>query len=50
MSACETCWNTAYRISRMTGRPQAEVYQELIKANPSDGSHAELAQREQATT
>lgn len=39
MAACETCWSTAYRIARMTGRHQAEVYRELIKASPSDGSH-----------
>jgi hypothetical protein len=43
MTACETCWNTAYRIARMTGRHQAEVYQELIKANPSDGNHGDVS-------
>lgn len=51
MAACETCWATAYRIARMTGRPQAEVYRELIaRTDPSDGSHqAESVQGECAT-
>lgn len=39
MAACETCWETAYRIARMTGRHQADVYRELIAKPVTDGSH-----------
>lgn len=42
MAACETCWETAFKISRMQGRPQVEVYHELLAANPTDLSHADL--------
>lgn len=35
MSACEQCWANAFRVSRMTGRPQVEVYyEELAKMEP----------------
>lgn len=37
MSACEQCWNQAFVIARRTGRHQAEVYRELIVANPEHG-------------
>lgn len=30
MTACEKCWTDAYPIARTTGRPQAEVYHELV--------------------
>ncbi len=31
MSACETCWNKAFTISRRTGQSQVEVYRQLIQ-------------------
>lgn len=31
MAACEKCWNDAYVQSLMNGRPQAEIYRELLE-------------------
>jgi len=32
MSSCEKCWSDSYRIARSSGKAQAEVYSELVKA------------------
>lgn len=34
MAVCEECWIEAFAIAYRTGRPQAEVYHELIDASP----------------
>ena len=32
MSACEDCWNEAYRQARMLGGSQVEHYERLIRS------------------
>ena len=41
MSACEKCWNEAFGISQREGRPQTEVYREVLVRN--EGVHERLA-------
>lgn len=48
MAACEECWSSAFTIARLTGRPQAEVYRELIAASPK--SHGDELARLQTDT
>lgn len=43
---CEKCWDDAYTLSRVTGRPQAEHYRELLKARSVVGPMCSM--REQA--
>lgn len=31
MSCCEKCWSDAYIRSRLTGRPQADCYRDLLE-------------------
>lgn len=31
MTCCEKCWEKAYTRSRITGKSQAECYQEILK-------------------
>lgn len=41
MSVCDECWNRAFFIALTTGRHQAEVYRELIAANPEHSGDEE---------
>lgn len=41
MATCEACWDDAYFRSRLTGRPQAEIYRELLAENDGKPGHQE---------
>lgn len=48
MTACEQCWTDAYLIARMTGRHQAEVYQDLVAMRTHKGDEgAEVSEPNQ---
>jgi hypothetical protein len=42
MVACETCWNDAYRRSRMFGGTQVEHYENLLWERSKDATHVEF--------
>lgn len=46
MSACEICWDEAFRRSRLFGGHQADHYRDLLEEIGDDEAHAHLANEE----